>query len=68
MERKILEHLNSKLEEQRTNLVESLGDGVANDYPAYRELCGVIRGLLTAQREINDLVRKLKDYDNDDSV
>jgi hypothetical protein len=28
-------------------------------------LCGVIRGLQTAQREIGDLVRKLKD-DNDD--
>jgi hypothetical protein len=66
MERKVLEHLNSKLEEQRKNLVENLADGVAKDYPAYRELCGVIRGLLTAQSEINDLVRKLKDYDNDD--
>jgi hypothetical protein len=66
MERKVLDHLHSKLEEQRKELVESLADGVAKDYPAYKELCGVIRGLLTAQREINDLVRKLKDYENDD--
>jgi hypothetical protein len=66
MERKVLEHLHSKIEEQRVSLVESLADGVPKDYAAYKELCGVIRGLLTAQREINDLVRKLKDYDNDD--
>ena len=65
MERKVLEHLNSKLEERRKELVENLGDGVAKDYPAYKELCGVIRGLLTAQSEINDLVRKFKEYDND---
>ena len=66
MERKVLEHLHSKIEEQSVSLVESLADGVPKDYAAYKELCGVIRGLLTAQREINDLVRKLKDYDNDD--
>lgn len=66
MERKVLEHLHSKIEEQRVALVESLADGVPKDYAAYKELCGVIRGLLTAQREINDLVRKFKDYDNDD--
>ena len=29
----------------------------------YQSLCGVIRGLLTAQREINDLLRKVKDRD-----
>jgi hypothetical protein len=39
--------------------------GQSKDYAHYRELCGVIRGLQTAQREIGDLVRKLKD-DNDD--
>jgi hypothetical protein len=39
--------------------------GQSKDYAAYKELCGVIRGLQTAQREIGDLVRKLKD-DNDD--
>ena len=65
MERKVLEHLNSKLEERKVSLVESLSDGVAKDYAAYKELCGVIRGLLTAQSEINDLVRKFEDYDND---
>ena len=45
-------------------LQESLGSGVAKDYAEYQNLCGVIRGLLTAQREINDLLRQVKDYDD----
>jgi len=56
----VLEHLNSKLAERRTELAESLAAGTATDFPAYRELCGVIRGLLTAQMELGDLVRILK--------
>ena len=65
MDGKILEHVNSKLEERKRDLVEFLGDGGAKSYDHYKEVCGVIRGLLTAQSEIGDLVRKLKDYDND---
>ena len=59
------EYLNSKLEERRKDLVEFLGDGGAKSYDHYKEVCGIIRGLLTAQSEIGDLVRKMKDYDND---
>ena len=59
------EYLNSKLEERRKELVEFLGDGGAKSYDHYRELCGTIRGLETAQLEINDLVRKLKESDDD---
>mgnify|MGYP003350237252 CR=1 FL=1 len=65
MDKQILEHLNSKIEERRKDLVEFLGDGGAKSYDHYKEVCGIIRGLLTAQSEIGDLVRKMKDYDND---
>lgn len=60
-----LERLKKRLEEERQNIIESLGDGVAKDYADYQRMCGVIRGLLTAQREINDLLRKLKEEDDD---
>ena len=56
----VLEHLNSKLEERIKSNVEALAGGGAVDFPAYRELCGVIRGLQTAQLELGDLVRILK--------
>jgi hypothetical protein len=65
MDNQILELLNRKIEEQVKSHSEALVSGQPKDYAAYRELCGVIRGLQTAQREIGDLVRKLKD-DNDD--
>jgi hypothetical protein len=65
MDNKILELLNRKIEEQVKSHSEALIEGQSKDYAHYRELCGVIRGLQTAQREIGDLVRKLKD-DNDD--
>jgi hypothetical protein len=65
MDNQILELLNRKIEEQVKSHSEALVEGQSKDYAHYRELCGVIRGLQTAQREIGDLVRKLKD-DNDD--
>ena len=65
MEQKALSYVNSRLEDRRKELLEFLGEGGAKDYAHYKEVCGVIRGLLTAQSEIGDLVRKMKDYDND---
>ena len=61
----VMELLQKKLKEQEDSHVQALVGGAVNDYANYRELCGVIRGLQTAQREIADLVRKLKDDDND---
>lgn len=57
--------LQRKLKEQEDSHIQALAGGAVHDYAAYRELCGVIRGLQTAQREIADLVRKLKDNDDD---
>ena len=65
MDSQILELLNKKIEEQVRSHSEVLLEGKSEDFASYKWQCGVIRGLLTAQREINDLLRKLKD-DNDD--
>ena len=65
METKIFEVLNGKINDQIRQHVESLSDGAAKDYANYKELCGAIRGLRTAQMEINDLVRKLKENEDD---
>ena len=58
-------YLLSDLREKERSLLESLGGGAATDYPAYREMCGVIRGLRTAQLELNDLLRKIKESDDE---
>jgi len=65
MDRKLLEVLNRKLEEHVKQLVEVVSGGGAKTHDHYKELCGTIRGLQTAQMEIGDLVRKLKDYEDD---
>jgi hypothetical protein len=65
MDSQILELLSSKIEEHRKSQVQVLCDGSAKSYDHYRELSGFIRGLQTAQREIGDLVRKLKDSEDD---
>ena len=64
MDTQVLDYLRGKLQEELESVEESLAQGVAKDYAEYQNLCGVIRGLLTAQREINDLLRKVKDYDD----
>jgi hypothetical protein len=61
----MLEVLNKKLEEQVQQLVDVVSGGGAKTYDHYKELCGTIRGLQTAQYELADLVRKTKDYEDD---
>jgi hypothetical protein len=63
MDAKALEYVNGKLDERRKALIEAIGDGTAKDFSEYQQLCGQVRGLLTAQFEINDLLRKMKDND-----
>jgi hypothetical protein len=64
MDTQALEYLSKKYEDEIKVIQENLGGGGAKDYAEYQNLCGVIRGLLTAQREINDLLRKVKEYDD----
>jgi hypothetical protein len=60
----LLEVLNGKLEEHVKQQVDVVSAGGAKSYEHYKELCGIIRGLQTAQMEIADLVRKIKDYED----
>jgi hypothetical protein len=66
MDSQTLELLNRKLEERVVSLVDFMADGGCKSYDHYKELCGHIRGLRAAQSESGDLVRKMKEYDNDD--
>ena len=61
----MLEVINKKLDEQVKQLVDVVGGGGAKTYDHYKELCGTIRGLQTAQYELADLVRKTKEYEDD---
>lgn len=65
MEEKILMLLSSRIEERKQQLIESLSIGSAKDFADYRFMCGTIRGLSFAHSEISDLVRKLKEYEDE---
>lgn len=60
----ILEHVNRKLKEREAELARVVGDGGCKSFDHYKELCGFIRGLQTAQFEIEDLMRKIKENDD----
>ena len=65
METKLFEVLDGKFKDQIESLKEVVSGGGAKSYDHYKELCGTIRGLRTAQREIGDLVRKIKDFEDE---
>ena len=53
-----------QIEDQRKNMIESLGDGVAKTYDEYRYAAGVVRGLLIAQSLIADLAKNMETFDD----
>ena len=65
METKIFEILNQRVNDRVEELTRALSDGVAKDFADYRGMCGVIKGLRTAQFELNDLLRKIKENDDE---
>jgi hypothetical protein len=65
MNQQILEHLSKKVRTRQDEITEVIANGGVSDYAAYRELVGVIRGLATCQQEIEDLVRRFKEDDDE---
>lgn len=59
MDQQILEYLSEKYAEEIKVIQDNLGAGVAKDYAEYQNLCGKIAGLLTAVREIQDLLQRI---------
>ena len=64
MEQQILGHLSKKLKERELEVSVVVSEGGCKTFDHYKELCGFIRGLQTAQFEIGDLVRKIKVNDD----
>lgn len=65
MEIKIFEILNQKINDRIQDLNGALSTGAAKDYAEYKEMSGAIRGLRTAQMELTDLLRKIKESDDE---
>lgn len=52
--------LRDKLRIDMNNLSDDLANGQCVDYAAYKELCGVIRGLAYAERHLLDLADNIE--------
>lgn len=60
-----VETLRKKLREDMNNYTDDLATGQCQDHAAYKELCGVVRGLAYAERHLLDLAR-LSSEDGDE--
>ena len=64
-ERQMLDHLFNKLREREREVSDALAEGTAKDFAEYRNLCGVIQGLRRARMEVQDLVQRYEEFEND---
>ena len=51
------------LRKEMNNYADDVANGICADYAAYKELCGVIRGLALAERLLIDLAKEKEDDD-----
>jgi len=55
--------LRSRLRTEMNNYADDLANGACKSFEEYQHLCGVIRGLATAERHLIDLAEELEKQD-----
>lgn len=60
-----VETLRKKIREDMNNYTDDMAGGQCVDHAAYKELCGVIRGLAYAERHLLDLAKLLSEDDDE---
>jgi hypothetical protein len=63
MDTQLLHHAVREIKKDADPIQNALLTGQAKDYAEYRHLCGVLRGLATAESILKDLVQKLENDD-----
>lgn len=61
----VFDVLNKKLTELKSSSEEFLHSGGAKDFAGYKEVCGVIRGLDAALREVHEMSRNYMEDEDD---
>lgn len=62
---KLLEIINERIDEGVKHIEEALAAKSAKSFEEYCEMCGVIRGLLTARSYLSDLTHQLEKFDDE---
>tara|TARA_R110000868_G_scaffold27225_3_gene103811 strand:+ start:145 stop:342 length:198 start_codon:yes stop_codon:yes gene_type:complete len=65
MAKTVFDVLNLKITDLKKSSEEFIMNGGAKDFAAYKEVCGVLRGLSAAQREIQDLAKNYEGQTDD---
>ena len=60
----VFDVLNEKIEDLKKSSANFLAGGGAKDFAEYKEVCGVIRGLIAAQMEVRDLAKVNEEWDD----
>jgi len=63
--RKLLSVINQRIDEGVKHIEESLAAKGAKSFDEYCEMCGVIKGLLTARSYLSDLTYQLEKLDDE---
>jgi len=61
---KTLAYVAKEIVKQRETYETAVQRGSAKDFAEYKNLCGIIQGLTTAETILNDLVQKLEKSDD----
>ena len=62
----VFDVLRKKIEEDISSATEFLGNGGAKDFAQYKEITGMLRGLISCLNHVNDLSRNYLDDDDND--
>ena len=54
--------LREQIRTDMNNYADDVATGQCSDFAAYKELCGVVRGLAIAERYLLDLAKKVEEY------
>jgi hypothetical protein len=64
MDERLYKYLKERNQIRRESVTDFLSNGGAKDFAEYREAVGVIKGLLQAQQDLEDLFERMKEHDD----
>ena len=65
MEERVFRYLQERNQKRREVILDFLGSGGAKDVAEYREAVGVIKVLLQANQDLEELFDRMKEFENE---
>ena len=63
MDNDVMSLLHRQMDEEKLAMAEALVNGSAMDFPEYKRMVGVIRGLELGQRIVGEMAQRLREQD-----